>query len=236
MLNKNKKAEIFDSCLESKTDEVESTSEQLEKSITFQNISRRPNVSNVSDGQINSPNDQRNPSDGQINSSKIPRSSFEGTVNSSEGPVPTSVSDDVSGDQSTKRLKVIGELNTDDVDIEKDTKKSFVNQNDLFKGGKTQMINSSNDQRNSSDGPGNPSDGQRNSPNSPVLLSVSVDVSDGQVTKRLNAIEELITKNDKSVNDRLGRLEIEVGIIACILLLILIILLVFIVGVLTILL
>ena len=236
MLNKNKKAEIFDSCLESKTDEVESTSEQLEKSITFQNISRRPNVSNVSDGQINSPNDQRNPSDGQINSSKIPRSSFEGTVNSSEGPVLTSVSDEVSGDQPTKRLKVIGELNTDDVDIEKDTKKSFVNQNDLFKGGKTQMINSSNDQRNSSDGPGNPSDGQRNSPNSPVLLSVSVDVSDGQVTKRLNAIEELITKNDKSVNDRLGRLEIEVGIIACMLLLILIILLVFIVGVLTILL
>ena len=236
MLNKNKKAEIFDSCLESKTDVVESTSEQLEKSITFQNISRRPNVSNVSDGQINSSNDQRKPSDGQINSSKIPRSSFEGTVNSSEGPVPTSVSDDVSGDQSTKRLKVIGELNTDDVDIEKNTKKCFVNHNDLFKDGKTQMINSSNDQRNSSDGPGNPSDGQRNSPNSPVLLSVSVDVSDGQVTKRLNAIEELITKNDKSVNDRLGRLEIEVGIIACMLLLILIILLVFIVGVLTILL
>ena len=235
MLNKNKKAEIFDSCLESKTDEVESTSEQLEKSITFQNISRRPNVSNVSDGQINSPNDQRNPSDGQINSSKIPRSSFEGTVNSSEGPVPTSVSDDVSGDQSTKRLKVIGELNTDDVDIEKDTKKSFVNQNDLFKGGKTQMINSSSDQRNPSKGPENSSDRPRNL-ECPVRISVSVDVSDGQVTKRLNAIEELITKNDKSVNDRLGRLEIEVGIIACILLLILIILLVFIVGVLTILL
>ena len=234
MLNTNKKAEIFDSCLESNTDEVESTSEQFEEPITSQNTNRRPNVSNVSDGQINSPNDQTNPSDGQINSSKIPRSSFEGTVNSSEGPVLTSVSDEVSGDQSTKRLKVIGELNTDDVDVEKDTKKSFVNLNDLFKGGKTQMINSSSDQRNFSDGPGNPSDGQRNSPNSPVLLSVSVDVSDGQVTKRLNAIEELITKNDKSVNDHLGRLEIEVGIIACMLLLIFIILLVFIVGVLTI--
>ena len=236
MLNKNKKAEIFDSCLESKTDEVESTSEQLEKSITFQNISRRPNVSNVSDGQINSPNDQRNPSDGQINSSKIPRSSFEGTVNSSEGPVLTSVSDDVSGDQSTKRLKVIGELNTDDVDIEKNTKKCFVNHNDLFKDGKTQMINSSSDQRNPSNGQRNSSDGPGNSPNNPVQLSVSVNVSDDRLTERLNVIEELITQNinvgrdaNKSVNDRLGRLEIEVGIIACMLLLVL---LVFIVGVL----
>ena len=214
MLNTNKKGEIFDSFLESNTGEVDSTSEQFEEPITSLNTNRRLNVTT---------RDQRNPSDDQRNSSDDQR-------NSSDDQILTSVSDEVSGEDLTNRLSE--GMNAENINVERGTNKSF-DLNDLFKT-KTEMMIPSKDQINSPEG-------TRNSPDNSVRVSVRVDVSDGQLTKRLNVIEELITQNtnvgrdaNKIVNDRLGRLEIEVGIIACIFLLILIILLVFIVGVLTI--
>ena len=224
MFNTNKKAEIFDSCLESNTDEVKlplvnSASKQLKEPKTETITTHNSRLIVTTPDQRNFPDGPRNPSDEQRNPS--------------ENAVTTSVSDEVSGEDLTNRLSVVEGMNADNINVESGTKKSF-DLNDLFKT-KTEMINSSNDQRNSSKGSENSSDGPRNL-ECPVRISVSVDVSDGQLTKRLNVIEELITekRTNKSVNDRLGSLEIEVGIIACMLLLILIIFLVFIVGVLTI--
>ena len=226
MFNTNKKVKIFDSCLESNTDEVKlplvnSASKQLKEPKTETITTHNSRLIVTTPDQRNFPDGPRNPSDEQRNPS--------------ENAVTTSVSDEVSGEDLTNRLSVVEGMNADNINVERGTKKSF-DLNDLFKT-KTEMINSSNDQRNSSKGSENSSDGPRNL-ECPVRISVSVDVSDGQLTKRLNVIEELITekRTNKSVNDRLGSLEIEVGIIACMLLLILIILLVFIVGVLTILL
>ena len=226
MFNTNKKVKIFDSCLESNTDEVKlplvnSASKQLKEPKTETITTHNSRLIVTTPDQRNFPDGPRNPSDEQRNPS--------------ENAVTTSVSDEVSGEDLTNRLSVVEGMNADNINVESGTKKSF-DLNDLFKT-KTEMINSSNDQRNSSKGSENSSDGPRNL-ECPVRISVSVDVSDGQLTKRLNVIEELITekRTNKSVNDRLGSLEIEVGIIACMLLLILIILLVFIVGVLTILL
>ena len=225
MFNTNKKVKIFDSCLESNTDEVKlplvnSASKQLKEPKTETITTHNSRLIVTTPDQRNFPDGPRNPSDEQRNPS--------------ENAVTTSVSDEVSGEDLTNRLSVVEGMNADNINVERGTKKSF-DLNDLFKT-KTEMINSSNDQRNSSKGSENSSDGPRNL-ECPVRISVSVDVSDGQLTKRLNVIEELITekRTNKSVNDRLGSLEIEVGIIACMLLLILIILLVFIVGVLTIL-
>ena len=222
MLNTNKKAEIFDSCLESNTDEVKlplvnSASKQLKEPKTETITTHNSRLIVTTPDQRNFPDGLRNPSDEQRNPS--------------ENAVTTSVSDEVSGEDLTNRLSVVEGMNADNINVERGTKKSF-DLNDLFKT-KTEMINSSDDQRNSSKGSENSSDGPRNL-ECPVRISVSVDVSDGQLTKRLNVIEELITekRTNKRVNDRLGSLEIEVGIIACMLLLILIILLVFIVGVL----
>ena len=224
MFNANKKVKIFDSCLESNTDEVKlplvnSASKQLKEPKTETITTHNSRLIVTTPDQRNFPDGPRNPSDEQRNPS--------------ENAVTTSVSDEVSGEDLTNRLSVVEGMNADNINVERGTKKSF-DLNDLFKT-KTEMINSSNDQKNSSKGSENSSDGPRNL-ECPVRISVSVDVSDGQLTKRLNVIEELITekRTNKRVNDRLGRLEIEVGIIACILLLILIILLVFIVGVLTI--
>ena len=222
MFNKNKKVKIFDSCLESNTDEVKlplvnSASKQLKEPKTETITTHNSRLIVTTPDQRNFPDGPRNPSDEQRNPS--------------ENAVTTSVSDEVSGEDLTNRLSVVEGMNADNINVERGTKKSF-DLNDLFKT-KTEMINSSNDQRNSSKGSENSSDGPRNL-ECPVRISVSVDVSDGQLTKRLNVIEELITekRTNKSVNDRLGSLEIEVGIIACILLLVLIILLVFVVGVL----
>ena len=222
MLNTNKKAEIFDSCLESNTDEVKlplvnSASKQLKEPKTETITTHNSRLIVTTPDQRNFPDGPRNPSDEQRNPS--------------ENAVTTSVSDEVSGEDLTNRLSVVEGMNADNINVERGTKKSF-DLNDLFKT-KTEMINSSNDQRNSSKGSENSSDGPRNL-ECPVRISVSVDVSDGQLTKRLNVIEELITekRTNKSVNDRLGSLEIELGIIACMLLLILIIFLVFIFGVL----
>ena len=224
MFNTNKKVKIFDSCLESNTDEVKlplvnSASKQLKEPKTETITTHNSRLIVTTPDQRNFPDGPRNPSDEQRNPS--------------ENAVTTSVSDEVSGEDLTNRLSVVEGMNADNINVESGTKKSF-DLNDLFKT-KTEMINSSNDQRNSSKGSENSSDGPRNL-ECPVRISVSVDVSDGQLTKRLNVIEELITekRTNKSVNDRLGSLEIEVGIIACMLLLILIIFLVFIVGVLTI--
>ena len=224
MLNTNKKVKIFDSCLESNADEVKlplvnSANKQLKEPKTETITTHNSRLIVTTPDQRNFPDGPRNPSDEQRNPS--------------ENAVTTSVSDEVSGEDLTNRLSVVEGMNADNINVERGTKKSF-DLNDLFKT-KTEMINSSNDQRNSSKGSENSSDGPRNL-ECPVRISVSVDVSDGQLTKRLNVIEELITekRTNKSVNDRLGSLEIEVGIIACMLLLILIILLVFIVGVLTI--
>ena len=224
MFNTNKKVKIFDSCLESNTDEVKlplvnSASKQLKEPKTETITTHNSRLIVTTPDQRNFPDGPRNPSDEQRNPS--------------ENAVTTSVSDEVSGEDLTNRLSVVEGMNADNINVERGTKKSF-DLNDLFKT-KTEMINSSNDQRNSSKGSENSSDGPRNL-ECPVRISVSVDVSDGQLTKRLNVIEELITekRTNKSVNDRLGSLEIELGIIACMLLLILIILLVFIVGVLTI--
>ena len=226
MINTNKKAEIFDSCLESNTDEVKlplvnSASKQLKEPKTETITTHNSRLIVTTPDQRNFPDGPRNPSDEQRNPS--------------ENAVTTSVSDEVSGEDLTNRLSVVEGMNADNINVERGTKKSF-DLNDLFKT-KTEMINSSNDQRNSSKGSENSCDGLRNL-ECPVLISVSVDVADGQLTERLNVIEELITekRTNKSVNDRLGSLGIEGGIIACISLLILIILLVFIVGVLTILL
>ena len=226
MFNTNKKVKIFDSCLESNTDEVKlplvnSANKQLKEPKTETITTHNSRLIVTTPDQRNFPDGPRNPSDEQRNPS--------------ENAVTTSVSDEVSGEDLTNRLSVVEGMNADNINVERGTKKSF-DLNDLFKT-KTEMINSSNDQRNSSKGSENSSDGPRNL-ECPVRISVSVDVSDGQLTKRLNVIEELITekRTNKSVNDRLGSLEIEVGIIACMLMLILIILLVFIVGVLTILL
>ena len=222
MLNTNKKAEIFDSCLESNTDEVKlplvnSASKQLKEPKTETITTHNSRLIVTTPDQRNFPDGPRNPSDEQRNPS--------------ENAVTTSVSDEVSSEDLTNRLSVVEGMNADNINVERGTKKSF-DLNDLFKT-KTEMINSSNDQRNSSKGSENSSDGPRNL-ECPVRISVSVDVSDGQLTKRLNVIEELITekRTNKSVNDRLGSLEIELGIIACMLLLILIIFLVFIFGVL----
>ena len=226
MFNTNKKVKIFDSCLESNTDEVKlplvnSASKQLKEPKTETITTHNSRLIVTTPDQRNFPDGPRNPSDEQRNPS--------------ENAVTTSVSDEVSGEDLTNRLSVVEGMNADNINVERGTKKSF-DLNDLFKT-KTEMINSSNDQRNFSKGSENSSDGPRNL-ECPVRISVSVDVSDGQLTKRLNVIEELITekRTNKSVNDRLGSLEIEVGIIACMLLLILIILLILIVGVLTILL
>ena len=101
------------SCLKSKTDEVESSlvysaSEQLEKPIpepiSSKSLGRRPNVTT---------SNQRNNSD---------------------DPVPTSGSDDFSDVQLTKRLKTIKRLITENINVERDTKKSFDNLNDLLRG------------------------------------------------------------------------------------------------------
>ena len=210
MLNKNKKTEIFDSCLESKTDEVDSTSEQFEEPITSQNTNRRLNDTTPD----------------QNNSSGCPRNSSDSSVLTPVSYLFSNKSDDVSVDQLTKRLSVLEGLINNNLNVGRETKKSVDVLYNHLRGVKTKIKKSSED-------PGN-------SPDKPVRISVSVDVSDDRLTKRLNVIEELITQHinvgrdaNKSVNDRLGRLEIEVGIIACMLLLVL---LVFIVGVLIILL
>ena len=119
----NKKGEIFDSFLESNTGEVDSTSEQFEEPITSQNTNRRPNVTT---------RDQRNPSDDQRNSSDDQR-------NSSDDQILTSVSDEVSGEDLTNRLSVVEGLITDNINVERNTKKSVDVLHDHIESVKTEM-------------------------------------------------------------------------------------------------